>query len=61
MYDIDSQSTREILEVMFQQIMRDNTITIHQVLFMLRVALNDINSKSDLSDTPRPQSYKSCI
>ena len=50
MYDMDNEETREMVDSILAQIKEKETITLHQVLVLLRVALNGVNSKTDLSD-----------
>lgn len=49
MYDMANEETREMVDSILAQIEKE-TITLHQVLVLLRVALNGVNSKTDLSD-----------
>jgi hypothetical protein len=50
MYDMANEETREMVDSILAQIKEKETITLHQVLVLLRVALNGVNSKTDLSD-----------
>lgn len=50
MYDMVNEETREMVDSILAQIKEKETITLHQVLVLLRVALNGVNSKTDLSD-----------
>lgn len=50
MYDMTNEETREMVNFILAQIKREETVTLNQVLVMLRVALNGVNSKTNLSD-----------
>ena len=50
MYDMANEETREMVDSILAQIKEKETITLHQVLVLLRVALNGVSSKTDLSD-----------
>ena len=50
MYDMANEETREMVDSILAQIKEKETITLHQVLVLLRIALDGVNSKADLSD-----------